>query len=109
MAQGDAVGVLLRGDLRYRLAEDDDKERQHDGRYPRIVLRACNEYHKHGRERGGTDVRKVVADEYGTESIVKMLGYPDCKPGLLGAVIPRVFKAQHVAGGIRHFGRGAEV
>ena len=23
--------------------------------------------------------------------------------------IPRVFKAQHVAGGIRHFGRGAEV
>ena len=109
VAQSDAVGVLLRGDLRYRLAEDDDKERQHDGRYPRIVLRACNEYHEHGRERGGTDVRKVVADEYGAESIVKMLGYPDCKPGLLGAVIPRVFKAQHVAGGIRHFGRGAEV
>ena len=107
IAQGDAVGVLLGDDLRHRLAEDDDQQRQHDGGHPRPLL-AREQDDDHGAERRRRDVDEVVADEDGAEGAVEMVEDADGRFRAAVAVLGGVFEPQAVGRRIRHFRRGEE-
>ena len=107
VAQGDAVGVLLGDDLRHRLAEDDDQQRQHDRGHPRPLL-AREQDHDHGAERRRGDVDQVVADEDGAQRAVVVVEDADGGPGAAAAVLGGVFQPQTVGRRIRHLRRGEE-
>lgn len=107
IAQGDAVGVLLGDDLRHRLAEDDDQQRQHDRGHPRPLF-AREQDHDHGTERRRGDVDQIVADENGTQGTVIVVEDADGCPGTAAAVLSGVFQPQTVGRRIGHLRRGEE-
>lgn len=107
IAQGDAVGVLLGDDLRHRLAEDDDQQRQHDRGHPRPLF-AREQDHDHGAKRRRGDVDQIVADENGAQGTIIVVEDADGCPGTAVAVLSGVFQPQTVGRRIGHLRRGEE-
>ena len=108
IAQRERVRRLFRGDLRDRLAEDDDKQCQDHGGGPGVFVASHQKDDEHRRKGGRRDVGKVVADEDRAERVIKFLGdfYRNC--GARRAVVAQIFKPHDVAGGIGHLRRRAE-